>query len=128
MPVATSPGAPGLTHGKKKGGREGSDLGQRRKFLNGCIWKPQLHQVLSRKSPKLGLVGEARSKEIGHKREKPGNEGWAGDCYGGWELGAGSQETAPPRLGCGQKGQREGKPTSMQTGPLGPGWNGVTER
>lgn len=53
-PVAISPGTPGLTHGKeKKGGREGSDLGQRRKFLSGCVWKPQLHQVLSRKSPRL---------------------------------------------------------------------------
>ena len=33
----------------------------------------------------------------------------------------------PPRLGCGQKGQREAKPTSMQTGPLGPRWNRITE-
>lgn len=50
----STPGTPGLTHGKeKKGGREGSDLGQRRKFLSRCVWKPQLHQVLSRKSPRL---------------------------------------------------------------------------
>lgn len=43
----------------------------------------------------------------------------------GW--GAGSEETPPPRLGCGQKGQREAKPTSMQTGPLGPRRNRITE-
>lgn len=67
-------------------------------------------------------MGEARSKEIGHKREKPGNEGWSGDSYSGWERGAGSGETTPPKARLWPEGPGKGdKATSMQTGPLGPG-------
>lgn len=42
-------------------------------------------------------MGEARSKEIGHKREKPGNEGWSGDSYSGWEMGGRFRGDHPPQ-------------------------------
>lgn len=67
-------------------------------------------------------MGEARSKEIGHKREKPGNEGWSGDSYSGWEMGGRFRGDHPPKARLWPEGPGKGdKATSMQTGPLGPG-------
>lgn len=90
-------------------------MGRERKLL--YFLKPRLHQVLSSKPHRLGVLGETRKKKTGRKVglllkiEKAG-------------LGAGWH----PRHCCGQKGQREANPASMCTGPLGPRRARVRER
>lgn len=81
-------------------------------------FEPSFIRYWSRKSPKLGLVGEARSKEIGHKREKPGNEGWQVITMvgGSW----GQVHRRPPQGSAVARRARERANLGlMQTGPLG---------
>ena len=54
-----------------------------------------------------GLSGRTRSKEIGRKREKPGNKGWAGDSYGGW--GGEQVQRRPPQARLWPEGPARGQ-------------------